>query len=163
VDVPKASASPSYAFRVNRDLVVLNEVNSGNVWLVNQNMQLVNNRDDVVPPKNESDEHDQESADNNTINVLPDRTKPNRPPEMKPDAVGVRPGRTTILSVLDNDSDPDGDVLTAAVGDSGPKAGTLQSTGPALQGNGSGSAPAAPEADETTVLRNPGRKNTTDS
>ncbi|MDR6416165.1 Ig-like domain-containing protein [Pseudarthrobacter sulfonivorans] len=127
VEVPKASASPSYVFRVNRDLVVLNDVNSGNVWLVNQNMQLVNNWDDVVPPKNESDEHDQESADNNTINVLPDRTKPNRPPETKPDVVGVRPGRTTILSVLDNDSDPDGDVLTAAVGESGPKTGTLQS------------------------------------
>jgi hypothetical protein len=126
VDVPKASASPSYVFRVNRDLVVLNDVNSGNVWLVNQNMQLVNNWDDVVPPKNESDEQDQESADNNTINVLPDRTKPNRPPETKPDAVGVRPGRTTILSVLDNDSDPDGDVLTAAVGTSGPQAGSLQ-------------------------------------
>ncbi|RAX47551.1 hypothetical protein DQ354_00825 [Arthrobacter sp. AQ5-06] len=126
VDVPKASASPSYVFRVNRDLVVLNDVNSGNVWLVNQNMQLVNNWDDVVPPKNESDEQDQESADNNTINVLPDRTKPNRPPETKPDTLGVRPGRTTILSVLDNDSDPDGDVLTAAVGDSGPKAGTLE-------------------------------------
>ncbi|MEJ1181859.1 hypothetical protein V9L18_22015, partial [Pseudarthrobacter sp. CCNWLW217] len=43
VDVPKASASPSYVFRVNRGLVVLNDVNSGNVWLVNQNMQLVNN------------------------------------------------------------------------------------------------------------------------
>ena len=127
VDVPKASASPSYVFRVNRDLVVLNDVNSGNVWLVNQNMLLVNNWDDVVPPKNESDEQDQESADNNTINVLPDRTKPNRPPETKPDAVGVRPGRTTILSVLDNDSDPDGDVLTAALTDSGAQAGTLES------------------------------------
>ncbi|MDR7160359.1 hypothetical protein J2X42_003075 [Arthrobacter sp. BE255] len=127
VEVPKASASPSYVFRVNRDLVVLNDVNSGNVWLVNQNMQLVNNWDDVIPPKNESDEQDQESADNNTINVLPDRTKPNRPPETKPDAVGVRPGRTTILSVLDNDSDPDGDVLTAAVGNAGPKAGSLES------------------------------------
>lgn len=127
VDVPKASASPSYVFRVNRDLVVLNDVNSGNVWLVNQHMLLVNNWDDVVPPKNESDEQDQESADNNTINVLPDRTKPNRPPETKPDAVGVRPGRTTILSVLDNDSDPDGDVLTAALADSGAQAGTLES------------------------------------
>ncbi|MDP9981493.1 hypothetical protein J2W14_000873 [Pseudarthrobacter oxydans] len=126
VDVPKASASPSYAFRVNRDLVVLNDVNSGNVWLVNQNMQLVNNWDDVVPPKNQSDDQDQESADTNTVNVLPDRTKPNRPPETKPDAVGVRPGRTTILSVLDNDSDPDGDVLTASVGDNGPASGSLE-------------------------------------
>ncbi len=113
-------------FRVNRDLVVLNDVNSGNVWLVNQNMQLVNNWDDVVPPKNQSDDQDQESADNNTINILPDRTKPNRPPETKPDAVGVRPGRTTILSVLDNDSDPDGDVLTASVGDNGPASGSLE-------------------------------------
>ncbi|MFC9771755.1 MULTISPECIES: Ig-like domain-containing protein [unclassified Pseudarthrobacter] len=126
VDVPKASASPSYVFRVNRDLVVLNDVNSGNVWLVNQNMQLVNNWDDVVPPKNESDEQDQESADINTINVLPDRTKPNRPPETKPDVVGVRPGRTTILSVLDNDSDPDGDVLTAGLQGNPPRAGTLE-------------------------------------
>jgi hypothetical protein len=126
VDVPKASASPSYVFRVNRDLVVLNDVNSGNVWLVNQNMQLVNNWDDVVPPKNESDEQDQESADINTVNVLPDRTKPNRPPETKPDVVGVRPGRTTILSVLDNDSDPDGDVLTAGLQGNPPKAGTLE-------------------------------------
>ncbi|WP_247044275.1 Ig-like domain-containing protein [Arthrobacter rhizosphaerae] len=126
VDVPKASASPEYVFRVNRDLVVLNDVNSGNVWLVNQNMQLVNNWDDVVPPKNESDEQDKDSADNNTINILPDRTKPNRPPETKPDAFGVRPGRTTILPVLDNDSDPDGDVLTASVGTSGPKAGNLE-------------------------------------
>lgn len=126
VDVPKASASPGYVFRVNRDLVVLNDVNSGNVWLVNQNMQLVNNWDDVVPPKNQSNDQDQESADNNTINILPDRTKPNRPPETKPDAVGVRPGRTTVLSVLDNDSDPDGDVLTASVGTSGPASGTLQ-------------------------------------
>ncbi|WP_285243641.1 Ig-like domain-containing protein [Pseudarthrobacter sp. fls2-241-R2A-127] len=128
VAVPKASASPSYVFRVNRDLVVLNDVNSGNVWLVNQNMQLVNNWDEVVPPKNQSEDQDQESADNNTINVLPDRTKPNRPPETKPDVIGVRPGRTTILSVLDNDSDPDGDVLTASVAaGSGPKSGTLES------------------------------------
>ena len=100
VAVPKASASPNYVFRVNRDLVVLNDVNSGNVWLVNQNMQLVNNWDDVVPPKNQSDDQDEESADDNTINILPDRTKPNRPPETKPDVVGVRPGRTTVLSVL---------------------------------------------------------------
>jgi hypothetical protein len=113
-------------FRVNRDLVVLNDVNSGNVWLVNQNMQLVNNWDDVVPPKNQSNDQDQESADNNTINILPDRTKPNRPPETKPDAVGVRPGRTTILSVLDNDTDPDGDVLTASAGDNGPQSGSLE-------------------------------------
>nr|WP_309544330.1 Ig-like domain-containing protein [Arthrobacter sp. RT-1] len=112
VDVPKASASPSYVFRVNRDLVVLNDVNSGNVWLVNQNMQLVNNWDDVIPPKETSDDADKDSADEVQQTVLPDRTKPNSPPSAKPDAFGVRAGKTTILPVLDNDTDPDGDILT---------------------------------------------------
>ncbi|KUM37796.1 hypothetical protein AR539_07840 [Arthrobacter sp. EPSL27] len=112
VDVPKASASPSYVFRVNRDLVVLNDVNSGNVWLVNQNMQLVNNWDDVIPPKETSDDADKDSADEVQQTVLPDRTKPNSAPTVKPDTFGVRAGKTTILPVLDNDTDPDGDILT---------------------------------------------------
>jgi len=36
-------------------------------------------------------------------------------------------------------------------------------TGPAVQGGGPGTTAAASEADETTVLRNPGRKNHTES
>ncbi|MEV7606365.1 Ig-like domain-containing protein [Paenarthrobacter sp. NPDC089322] len=113
-DVPKASASPSYVFRVNRDLVVLNDVNSGNVWMVNQNMQLVNNWDDVIPPQQTSDDAEQDSADEVQQTVLPDRSKPNTPPMAKPDAFGVRAGKTTILPVLDNDADADGDVLTVS-------------------------------------------------
>ncbi|MFJ3957566.1 Ig-like domain-containing protein [Arthrobacter sp. NPDC090010] len=110
-DVPKASNTPSFVFRVNRDLVVLNDVNAGNVWLVNQNMLLVNNWDDVIPPKHTSQDADQESADEVQRTTLPDRTKPNTPPVVKPDSYGVRAGRTTVLPVLDNDSDADGDVL----------------------------------------------------
>ncbi|MGG6380922.1 Ig-like domain-containing protein [Paenarthrobacter sp. NEAU-H11] len=117
VDVPKASASPSYVFRVNRDLVVLNDVNSGNVWLVNQNMQLVNNWDDVIPPKETSDDADKDSADEVQQTVLPDRTKPNSAPVAKPDTFGVRAGKTAVLPVLDNDTDPDGDILTVRAPD----------------------------------------------
>ena len=117
VDVPKASASPSYVFRVNRDLVVLNDVNSGNVWLVNQNMQLVNNWDDVIPPQQTSDDADKDSADEVQQTVLPDRTKPNSAPVAKPDTFGVRAGKTAILPVLDNDTDPDGDILTVRAPD----------------------------------------------
>jgi hypothetical protein len=102
---------------VNRDLVVLNDVNSGNVWLVNQNMQLVNNWDDVIPPKETSDDADKDSADEVQQTVLPDRTKPNSAPVAKPDTFGVRAGRTVILPVLDNDSDPDGDILTVRAPD----------------------------------------------
>jgi hypothetical protein len=109
---------------VNRDLVVLNDVNSGNVWLVNQNMLLVNNWDDVIPPQQTSDDADKDSADEVQQTVLPDRTKPNNPPAAKPDAFGVRAGKTTVLPVLDNDTDPDGDVLTLRTPD-GLKTGSL--------------------------------------
>ncbi|MDQ0708093.1 hypothetical protein QFZ52_000745 [Arthrobacter woluwensis] len=125
-DIPQASKSPQYVFRVNRDNVVLNDVNSGVVWLVNQDMLLVDNWDEVIPPKNHNSNQDDNSSDTTARNVLPDRTKPNRPPQAKPDTFGVRPGQTTILPVLENDSDPDGDVLTAAVDGSGPKTGSVE-------------------------------------
>ncbi|MDD0857237.1 hypothetical protein NHF46_04490 [Arthrobacter alpinus] len=112
VDIPKASAKSEFVFRKNRDVVVLNDVNTGNVWLVNQNMLLVNNWDDLKTDLKKADNADKESADPNVVSTLPDRTKPNRPPEAAPDSFGVRAGRTTILPVLFNDSDPDGDVLT---------------------------------------------------
>lgn len=127
VDVPSASAQSSFVFRVNRNVVVLNDVNSGNVWMVNQNLQLVNNWEDVIPPRDKSDkEQDKESADQTTQNTLPDRTKPNRPPEVKPDSYGVRAGKTTLLPVLDNDSDPDGDLLVTSLSGEAPKVGSLQ-------------------------------------
>ncbi len=125
-DIPQASKSPQYVFRVNRDNVVLNDVNSGVVWLVNQDMLLVDNWDEVIPPKNHNSNQDDNSSDTTARNVLPDRTKPNRPPTAKPDTFGVRPGQTTVLPVLENDSDPDGDVLTASVEGNGPKAGTVE-------------------------------------
>lgn len=47
--------------------------------------------------------------------MITDRSLPNRPPVAGNDELGVRAGRTTVLDVLSNDVDPDGDVLTAAV------------------------------------------------
>ncbi|MET1017667.1 MAG: Ig-like domain-containing protein, partial [Leifsonia flava] len=44
--------------------------------------------------------------------TLADRTEQNRPPIARDDVLGARPGKSTILPVLDNDTDPDGDVLT---------------------------------------------------
>ncbi|EMY33221.1 fibronectin type III domain-containing protein [Arthrobacter crystallopoietes BAB-32] len=114
-------------FRVNRNVVVLNDVNAGNVWLVLENMQLVDNWSDLIPPEQESDEEDEDSADENPINTLPDRTEENRPPVAQDDLFGVRAGRTTTLAILDNDSDPDGDVLTASLSGSQPSVGEVQS------------------------------------
>ena len=42
----------------------------------------------------------------------PQQREENTPPEAVDDEFGIRPGRSTILPVLDNDSDLDGDVLT---------------------------------------------------
>ena len=127
VEIPKASAKSEFVFRKNRDVVVLNDINSGNVWLVNQNMLLVNNWDDLKTDLKKADNAEKESADPNVVSTLPDRTKPNRDPEAAPDTFGVRAGKTTILPVLFNDSDPDGDVLTVAPPAVDPVMGAVQS------------------------------------
>lgn len=125
-DIPELGADAELVFRVNRSVVVLNDVNAGDVWLVLQNMQLVDNWGDIIPPKQESDEEDQESASENPVNTLPDRSGENRPPVAEDDSYGARAGRTTILNVLTNDTDPDGDLLTAAVTEEQPAAGGVQ-------------------------------------
>ncbi|WP_455835183.1 Ig-like domain-containing protein [Pseudarthrobacter siccitolerans] len=126
-DIPSTGTRADFVFRVNRNVVVLNDIYSGDVWLVTENMRLVSNWDDVIPPPDKSDDQDEDAADNNPVNTLPDRTKENRPPVAVDDQFGVRPGRTTLLPLLDNDSDPDGDVLTARLQGEPPAVGTLQS------------------------------------
>ncbi|MFJ6001823.1 Ig-like domain-containing protein [Arthrobacter sp. NPDC092385] len=124
--IPSLGARSDLVFRTNRDVVILNDLAGGNVWLVQQDMVLVDNWDEIIPPPEESDEEDQESADENPLNTLPDRTGENRPPVAEDDSFGVRPGRTTLLPVLDNDSDPDGDVLTVTPQGDDPPVGTVQ-------------------------------------
>lgn len=125
-DIPGIGASSDLVFRVNRSVVVLNDINGGNVWLVLENMQLVDNWGDVIPPKQDSSDDEEESASENPVNTLPDRTGENRPPVASDDRFGVRAGRTTILNVLDNDTDPDGDLLTVTPTGEQPAAGVVQ-------------------------------------
>lgn len=125
-DVPNADDKSELVFRVNRSIVVLNDTNGGNVWLVQQEMQLVNNWQDLQIPPNRSEEEKDDSADQNPLNQLPDRSQENRKPNAQDDVYGVRPGKTTLLTPLDNDSDPDGDMLTAGVVGTGPGVGTVQ-------------------------------------
>ncbi|MET0448496.1 MAG: Ig-like domain-containing protein, partial [Aeromicrobium sp.] len=86
---------------------------NGNVWLVDNEMRLVENWDEVTPPlEDETEEGDEKSSIQSFEDTLAERTETNRPPVANDDDFGVRPGRTTILPVIENDSDPDGDVLT---------------------------------------------------
>lgn len=110
--VPTYTNSTDLAFRVNSGIVVLNASVDGKVWLVDEGMKLIEDWERVAPPRPKQ-QGDKES--DKTERVNPDRSKPNRPPVAKddPDLV-VRAGRSTMLPVLDNDYDPDGDILTVA-------------------------------------------------
>jgi len=119
-DIPERTAGSILEFRVNRSVIALNDLNNGNVWLVDDNMRLVENWDDVTPPEEEESEEegDEKSSIQSFEDTLAERTEVNRPPTAIDDEYGVRPGRTTILNLLENDTDPDGDVLVISAFDS---------------------------------------------
>ncbi len=126
VEIPSLAAQSELVFRTNRAVVVLNDIRGGNVWLVQQDMLLVQNWDEIIPPPEEDDKEDEESASENPINTLPDRTGENQPPVAQDDVLGARRGSTTLLPVLDNDSDPDGDLLTVTLQGTPPDIGAIQ-------------------------------------
>ena len=94
---------------------MLNDLTNGNAWLVDSDLRLVDNWEEVTPPEETDElEGDEKSAQQTFEDTLAERTDVNRPPLARDDEAGVRPGRTTVLEVLENDTDPDGDVLTVA-------------------------------------------------
>jgi hypothetical protein len=111
-DIQQPTDGDTLEFRVNKSVIALNNLNNGNVWLVDQNMQLVENWEQVTPPQeDDGKEGDEKSTEQSFEDTIAERTPQNRPPIARPDSYGARPGKTTILPVLDNDTDPDGDVL----------------------------------------------------
>ncbi len=124
--IPEVPAEAELVFRVNRDVVVLNDVSQGNSWLVADGMKIVNNWSDLEPPKGEGEQEKEESDEVTDSIELPDRQEENQKPVARDDTFGVRAGRTTALPVLFNDVDPDGDLLTAELSGDQPKTGTLQ-------------------------------------
>jgi hypothetical protein len=157
------TAQAELVFRVNRNVVVLNDLTSGAVWLVNQDMKKVENWDDIIPPPDETEtEEEDESTEEELQVILPERSDENNPPITEDDQLGVRAGRTVVLPVLDNDSDPDGDVLTATLTGAQPSIGEVQSIlgGVAMQ------VIVDPEASGTgtfTYTANDGRGGTADA
>ncbi|VXB08008.1 Fibronectin type III domain protein [Citricoccus sp. K5] len=124
--IPEMPAEAQMVFRVNRDVVVLNDISEGNTWLVADGMKIVNNWADLEPPKGEGEQEEEESDEITDSIELPDRQEENQKPVAEDDTFGVRAGRTTALPVLFNDVDPDGDLLTAELDGDQPETGTLQ-------------------------------------
>ncbi len=100
-------------FRINRDVIVLNDALTGSLWLPNENMVLVENWDEVNSEIESDEESNENSVEENQDVLLPEPSAENRPPTAVDDELGVRAGRNNILPVIQNDSDPDGDFLTA--------------------------------------------------
>ena len=111
--VDTLKSAQEIVFRTNRKAIVLNDVAQGNVWLPDSNMVLMDNWDEVENQLQES-EDEQDSPELTNEIADPEKREENTPPEAEDDEFGIRPGRSTILPVLDNDSDIDGDVLTAS-------------------------------------------------
>ena len=111
--VDTLKSAQEIVFRTNRKAIVLNDVAQGNVWLPDSNMVLMDNWDEVENQLQES-EDEQDSPELTDEIADPEKREENTPPEAVDDEFGIRPGRSTILPVLDNDSDIDGDVLTAS-------------------------------------------------
>ncbi len=90
-------------FRVNRGQIVLNDRASGRVWDVDSDKPTKLDNWDAfhLQAKDQDDDEDQNQKDQG------DR----RPPKAKDDRLGARPGRTTILHPLDNDTAPSGRLL----------------------------------------------------
>ncbi|PPF50702.1 Ig-like domain-containing protein [Rathayibacter sp. AY1A1] len=154
-EVPDLGADRQAVFRVNRSAVVLNELTVGSVWLVNQDMKEVSDWEDVTPPEDDATKDDDNTSTQQQVqDAIPARSEENTPPVAVDDEFGVRAGRSVILPVLDNDSDPDGDVLTASVTGAQPALGAVSPIygGSALQitlpPEASGSATFAYTADD---------------
>ena len=96
--------SRDLALRVNRGEIVLNDGNTGSVWdLDDLEAQKIDNWNAFTASKKVEDQDKENQEQSNG-----DR----RPPKAEPDRYGARAGRTTVLHPLDNDSAPQGRLLS---------------------------------------------------
>ena len=92
--------------RHNGDRLVLNDSRGGASWAIQRDGELINNWDDLI----EDDEQETEVEENDDDSPIVVE-KEQKPPVAVDDTFGARPERTTVLPVLLNDYDPNGDVL----------------------------------------------------
>jgi hypothetical protein len=100
------SANARLAFVANGTRAVLNDRRSGESWAVQREGELIDNWDDLIAVDDDEPEEQQ-----NDDSLPPEVEAVQEPPVAVDDQFGARPGKTTVLPVLLNDYDPNGDVL----------------------------------------------------
>ena len=115
VDIGQPVTSDDLRFRVNHGVIALNDLQNGDAWVASTHLTLVKNWEQLKPAtttQKKSNKGQKQPVMQSYQNTLAHRTTVNHQPKPQNDDFGVRAGRTTLLPVLDNDEDPDGDVLT---------------------------------------------------
>ncbi|MDQ0895550.1 Ig-like domain-containing protein [Agromyces ramosus] len=106
VERDEATGSGDLSFLANGDALVLNDRRSGKTWAASADYGLIDNWDELL-----AIERDEETVEQNDPNTPPTIEKSQVPPVVVDDSFGARPGRSTLLPVLLNDYDANGDVL----------------------------------------------------
>jgi hypothetical protein len=111
-DLQGMTSSDELVFRVNRDVVLLNDTLRGRLWVPMEDPELREPNWQDIKPQEETQEDDQESESRESSqNIQAECGAQSSSPEAVDDDYGVRPGRTTLLSVIDNDASSDCGVL----------------------------------------------------
>jgi hypothetical protein len=106
------TSADQLVFRVNRQVVALNETVNGRLWLPLEDTQLREpDWTDVVPEEEPQDETEQSEGERTTQELVPECSPTSAAPTAVDDTFGVRAGRTTILPVIDNDTSSDCGIL----------------------------------------------------
>lgn len=103
------SGAAQLEFAVNGARVVLNDPRGGSTWAAQRSGELIDNWADLVTLREE--EH---AVVVNDPNADIEFERAQKPPVAVDDSFGARPGRSSVLPVLLNDHDPNGDVLVVS-------------------------------------------------
>ncbi|GAA1802921.1 Ig-like domain-containing protein [Agromyces neolithicus] len=110
-----ATGGADFAFMQNGDALALNDRRSGRTWAASADYQLIDNWQKLVDTRD-----DDVQVEQNDPNTTPTVEKSQVPPVAVDDVeFGARPERSTLLPVILNDYDANGDVLVidSIVGD----------------------------------------------
>jgi hypothetical protein len=102
-----AASADGLAFRTDGlGGVLLSDTVTGRAWDVTRDNAPIDNWNDLLPDT-AADEQSNDTVTDEPVTVDPTQ----RPPVAVDDELGARPGRSTVLPVLLNDYDPNGDVI----------------------------------------------------
>ena len=111
-DLQGMTSTDTLVFRVNRDVVVLNDTLRGRLWVPMEDPELREPNWQDIEPDEETQQDDEESESRqSTENLQAECSAQSSSPLAADDEFGVRAGRTMVLSVIDNDASSDCGIL----------------------------------------------------